>query len=59
MKAIHSPHTGIVDWGLVTRVMGEEFCELGGEIRLNQQVESFKENPESVTISTKQVSELF
>jgi hypothetical protein len=39
--------------------MGEEFCELGGEIRLNQQVESFKENPESVTISTKQVSELF
>ncbi|KAI5744634.1 L-2-hydroxyglutarate dehydrogenase, mitochondrial isoform X2 [Diaphorina citri] len=54
VKAIHSPNTGIVDWGLVTRVMGEEFCELGGEIRLNQQVESFKENPESVTISTKQ-----
>lgn len=54
LEAIHSPHTGIVDWALVTRVMGEDFCSLGGKIKLNHQVKSFKENCDSVIISTNQ-----
>ena len=30
--AIHSPGTGIVDWGRVTRAYGEDFKELGGHV---------------------------
>ena len=30
--AIHSPSTGIVDWGRVTRAYGEDFKEMGGHI---------------------------
>lgn len=30
--AIHSPHTGIVDWGAVARSFGEDFKENGGKI---------------------------
>lgn len=30
MKAIHSPHTGIVDWGLVTKYYGKQFEKQGG-----------------------------
>jgi L-2-hydroxyglutarate oxidase LhgO len=30
--AIHSPHTGIVDWGLVARSFGEDFKANGGKI---------------------------
>ncbi|XP_039285532.1 L-2-hydroxyglutarate dehydrogenase, mitochondrial [Nilaparvata lugens] len=34
LKAVHSPHTGIVDYGLVTRTYGSEFTEMGGKIFL-------------------------
>ena len=36
--AIHSPHTGIVDWGVVARSYGKEFQSSGGEIILNFEV---------------------
>ncbi|KAK7104019.1 L-2-hydroxyglutarate dehydrogenase, mitochondrial-like [Littorina saxatilis] len=32
LKAIHSPHTGIIDWGLVTRHYGKEFEKRGGRV---------------------------
>lgn len=37
-----SPHTGIVDWGLVTRHYGEDFKQMGGDIHLNFEVNDFK-----------------
>lgn len=42
-----SPHTGIVDWGLVTQYYGEDFKSLGGEIHLNFEVKDFKVAQES------------
>lgn len=43
LKAIHSPHTGIVDWGLVTQYYGTDFKNGGGDIFLNYEVNEFKE----------------
>ncbi|XP_064484723.1 L-2-hydroxyglutarate dehydrogenase, mitochondrial-like [Ornithodoros turicata] len=35
IEALWSPHTGIVDWGLVARSYGKDFQELGGDVVLN------------------------
>lgn len=32
LKALWSPHTGIVDWGLVTRSYAEDFEKRGGTV---------------------------
>jgi L-2-hydroxyglutarate oxidase LhgO len=45
LKAIHSPHTGIVDWGLVARHYGSFFENLGGKIKLNFEVDEFSHSP--------------
>lgn len=39
--AIHSPHTGIVDWALVTNYYAKDFKAAGGEIFLNYEVQKF------------------
>lgn len=44
LQAIHSPHTGIVDWALVTKHYAADFKKLGGQIIYNFKVKSFKEN---------------
>lgn len=38
IKALHSPHTGIVDFRLVTESYAKDFTEKGGQIYLNFQV---------------------
>ena len=43
--AIHSPSTGIVDWGRVTRAYGEDLKKMGGHIFTN-----FKVPPPPVTL---------
>ncbi|KAH8409438.1 hypothetical protein KR222_005048, partial [Zaprionus bogoriensis] len=43
LKALHSPHTGIVDWGLVTQHYGEDFKRAGGDIYLGYKVTKFSE----------------
>ncbi|XP_037081253.1 L-2-hydroxyglutarate dehydrogenase, mitochondrial-like isoform X2 [Pollicipes pollicipes] len=43
VRAIWSPHTGIVDWGLVTREYGSDFQRHGGHVRLNAEVTGFRE----------------
>jgi 2-hydroxyglutarate dehydrogenase len=45
--AIHSPSTGIVDWGRVTRTYGEDFKEMGGHIYTNFKVNRFSVNKTS------------
>jgi len=48
IKAIHSPHTGIVDWGNVARHYGKVYQRNGGTIELNFEAGTFAEsaNPE-------------
>lgn len=46
-KAIWSPWTGIVDWGLVCRHFADEFKKMGGEVFLNFEVTGFAECAES------------
>ena len=38
VRAIHSPDTGIVDWGYVCRFYGKEFQGLGGTVKTNFEV---------------------
>lgn len=38
VKALHSPHTGIVDYELVTQHYGNDFQDGGGKIHLNFEV---------------------
>lgn len=42
VKAIHSPHTGIVDFSEVARYFGNDFEKLGGKIYLNFKVIGFE-----------------
>ncbi|BES88266.1 FAD dependent oxidoreductase [Nesidiocoris tenuis] len=49
IKALHSPHTGIVDWGLVTKSFGEDFKEVGGAIIFNYELSSFSYGDSNAT----------
>lgn len=67
IKAIHSPHTGIVDWALVTEYYAKDFKNAGGTIFTDFEVKDFSESSGNVghpvtikdaknrTISTKYV----
>ncbi|EDW55687.1 L-2-hydroxyglutarate dehydrogenase, mitochondrial [Drosophila sechellia] len=46
VMALHSPHTGIVDWGLVTQHYGQDFKQCGGDIYLDFNVSKFSETKE-------------
>lgn len=41
IRAIHSPHTGIVDWALVTEYYAKDFQDAGGEIFFNFEAKKF------------------
>ncbi len=41
IRALHSPHTGIVDYGLLCRHFGKSFEQFGGQIALNFEAEKF------------------
>lgn len=43
LRALWSPHTGIVDWALVTRHYAEDVQKSGGDIFLNYEVSDFSE----------------
>ncbi|XP_047495158.1 L-2-hydroxyglutarate dehydrogenase, mitochondrial-like [Penaeus chinensis] len=53
VKAIWSPHTGIVDWGLVTEHYGKNFRDHGGDIFLDFKVTDFQLTDKSQKDSTK------
>ncbi|KAK7458949.1 hypothetical protein BaRGS_00039080 [Batillaria attramentaria] len=46
LKAIHSPHTGIVDWGLVTKYYGKQFEKQGGSVFTGFKVSALKQTKE-------------
>ncbi|KAJ1352466.1 hypothetical protein KIN20_008799 [Parelaphostrongylus tenuis] len=45
LKAIWSPHTGIVDWGEVTKAFAADFERKGGTIYLNFPVNDISQSP--------------
>lgn len=49
VKALWSPHTGIVDYRLVTESYAEDFTNAGGEIHLNFELNQFSENEANAT----------
>lgn len=52
LAAIHSPHTGIVDWAVVARSFASDVQKQGGKILLNHKVTGFVESDSHVSIST-------
>lgn len=52
VKAIHSPNTAIVDWGVVTEQFAKDFKDAGGYIYTNFKVIEFKEKKEPVLKGT-------
>lgn len=52
LAAIHSPHTGIVDWAVVARSFANDVEHLGGKILLNHLVTGFVESESTVRINT-------
>lgn len=52
LGALFVPSTGIVDYGQVSRVMGERIVALGGRIELGQAVTAIKEEVSAVRVST-------
>ncbi|RWS31332.1 hypothetical protein B4U80_02847 [Leptotrombidium deliense] len=57
LKAIWSPHTGIVDWAQVNQSYGDDFVKNGGTIFLNFEVNDIKldeDNPKFIKIVSKE-----
>ncbi len=54
LKAIHSPHTAIVDFPGVAQSLKRDFEEAGGEVRLATAVEGIRATGGAVTLSTSQ-----
>ncbi|EGT30836.1 hypothetical protein CAEBREN_17982 [Caenorhabditis brenneri] len=44
LKALWSPHTGIVDWGYVTKRFGEDFEKRGGKIYTSYPLQKIEDN---------------
>ncbi len=52
VRALHSPHTSVVDFVAVARAYAADFVERGGEIRLSQTVVGLHERGDGVTVET-------
>lgn len=53
LKAIWSPHTGIVDWSVVNKSYGDDFTCLGGDVHYNFQVKNFHYDKDDVDYPIK------
>lgn len=60
VRALWSPHTGIVDWGLVTQHYARNFEDRGGTIHTNAEVVGFQDNkgdyPVRINLKDKVIS---
>ncbi|HLN75469.1 MAG TPA: L-2-hydroxyglutarate oxidase [Nocardioidaceae bacterium] len=50
VRALHSPHTAIVDYVAVTRALGDELREAGGTVRLRHEVTGLEDRGGAVRI---------
>jgi L-2-hydroxyglutarate oxidase LhgO len=46
LAAIHSPNTGIIDWGYVARHYGMIYEKNGGKVVLNFEADKFEASPD-------------
>ena len=53
IRAIHSPHTAIVDYPAVTRALGEELTDAGGEVRFGHEVTGLADRGSGVRVETR------
>lgn len=53
LAALWVPATGIVDYRAVCQAMAQDFCNGGGQIALNQKVQTIDESDQSVRITTQ------
>lgn len=59
VRAIHSPHTAIVDFPAVTRALAGELTAAGGTVRLGHEVTRMEDRAGSVRVGTAQGTEEF
>ncbi|MCY7402745.1 MAG: L-2-hydroxyglutarate oxidase [Nocardioides sp.] len=59
LRALHSPHTAIVDYPAITNAMADELREAGGTIRLRHEVTGLEERGRAVRLSTSEGTEEF
>lgn len=52
VKALHSPHTGVVDFGAVARAYADDVARRGGEILLEHEVRAIHDRSDLVTVET-------
>jgi L-2-hydroxyglutarate oxidase len=52
IRALHSPHTAIIDYTAVTDALGDELRDAGGSIRLGEQVTHVDEHDSGVRLIT-------
>lgn len=59
VRALHSPHTAIVDYGALTVALSEDLRAAGGSIRLGQEVTALEEHGRAVRLTAGFLSEEF
>lgn len=52
VRALHSPHTAIVDYPAVTRALVDELVGAGGEVRLGHEVTGLRQRADGVRVAT-------
>ena len=55
IRALHSPHTAVVDFGAVALAIASEVTSRGGEIRLGHRVRGIEARADAVTVVTPEV----
>lgn len=59
VAAVHSPHTAVVDYSVITEALADEVRRAGGTILLGQQVTAVASGSGSVTVSTTAGTHVF
>ncbi len=59
VRALHSPHTAIIDFPAVTRALARELTEAGGTMRLGQAVTRIEDHDAGVLVGTATTHENF
>jgi L-2-hydroxyglutarate oxidase LhgO len=54
VKALHSPHTAVIDFSVVARAYADEVTARGGEVLLGHEVRAVHDRADAVTLETSQ-----
>ncbi|NUR76443.1 MAG: L-2-hydroxyglutarate oxidase [Thermoleophilia bacterium] len=53
IRALHAPHTGVIDYGRVSEALAEDVRTAGGEIQLRREVTRIAQGGRSVEVATR------